>query len=232
MLKDLFDGWKGATVASLTTALVLFALYGPQDHKYAVAGEGQGSDTLTFLFSPDMLLVYFTAALFGVGFLTYTTFNRQADIMADQIKLARDEFNATHRPILEVRFVRKSRRGVEITVINTGTASAVFVSAKAVLVHCPRESSLPSPHEIGGEAFQLRRRFQPSDSDRYDVPVSVNPGEAFKAVVDGPLHVFGWIVYDSETPTPVRRTTYFGRLLQPMTSDFVQVRGDDWNFIQ
>ncbi len=84
---------------------------------------------------PSWLLVIFTAGLFAAAFVTYLTIRHQANIMAgtleqmkidavarakefetqikltnDQIKLARDEFNATHRPKIRVRQFRNASK--------------------------------------------------------------------------------------------------------------------------
>jgi len=145
------------------------------------------------------------------------------------LQLAREEFNATHRPQLEVHFVREVQNGVEITVINTGTANARFVAARAVTRRLKEFESLPSPHEIPAEGdFNLRNTFVPSASDTY---VVTRAGDAFEDGVGGPLHVFGWIVYETTDSRPVRRTTYFGRRSE-LGPELVSIEGSDWNFIQ
>jgi hypothetical protein len=147
----------------------------------------------------------------------------QGGFLWRQIKLGRDEFNATHRGQLEVKFVRDlgGSKGVEITVINTGSGKATLVSARAMKWYTIRAA--PSPHEIPGQAeFSLKTNFRPSDSDRYAITYSGRGGD-YDAV-------FGWIIYD--TADGARRTTYFGRRRDYDREYFVEIDEADWNFIQ
>jgi hypothetical protein len=162
------------------------------------------------------ILAWLTGVLAAVGLVTscFTLW---------QILLARAEFNASHRGQLEVRFVRDipADGGVEITVINTGTGKATFISARAMR----RAISLsdPSPHDIPVESkFALRTDFAPSESDRHTI--------TFRDGGRQPDSIFGWIIYD--TTDGARRTTYFGRTYNWGSEQYVDAGGPDWNLIQ
>jgi hypothetical protein len=155
---------------------------------------------------------------------------RQFDLQGLQTDIQRQEFLATHRATLEVRFVHEVAGGIEITVINTGTGTARFVAARAGIWHLLDGESFPSPHDLlEGNTFSLRDTFGPSESDRCTI---VDRGDEFAEGFGSPAHIFGWIVYDTVAPTPVRRTTYFGRRTEIMQPELSPVEGSDWNFIQ
>jgi hypothetical protein len=153
----------------------------------------------------------------------------QANSIVKSVKLNLDEFHATHRPQLEVRFVRGVPDGVEISAINVETADAIFVAARATIMHITAGDPIPSPHEIVAGDFTLRGRFEPSQSDRFTV---TKIADDFGSGFGGQRYVFGWIIYDTSTPKPTRRTTYFGRMQVPLQTQFVPVEASDWNFIQ
>lgn len=168
-------------------------------------------------------ITWFTGVLTILGLAQWVLTYRQ-------IQLSRAEFNATHRATLEVRFVREVAGGIEITVINTGTGSAQFVEARAAIWHLLAGEKFPSPHDLlPSNSFDLRSTFDPSGMDRYTVTDS---GDEFRAGFGSPAHVFGWIMYDTVSPTPARRITYFGRKTEALQPELVAVEGSDWNFIQ
>ena len=238
----MLKGWRGAAVASLVTALFFCAIYEPGS---AVA-ESQPGSAVVFLFSPDMLLVYFTAALVAVGVLTYATFNKQANIMdgtlrqmtkdataratefVDQIQLARDEFNATHRPKIRVRNLwltnpieMNKPLSAKIVLANVGDSIAFLdtfgfdfnvISLDGVLPGnlnaFPSVVWGPSAHVGLGETaeFPLESRsdFHPTH---------------YRSVVDlreKRLYCFGFVEYfDTSSPeTRKRRRTAFCRVLK------------------
>lgn len=166
--------------------------------------------------------------------------NRQADIAAVQTgilekqkEIQRQEFLITHRPRLEVRFVRDVVGGIEITVINTGGGTAKFVAARAGIWHLLDGEAFPSPHDLlAGNEFMLRDSFAASESDRCTISGPQGPGSAFKTAFSARAHIFGWIVYETEGLKPVRRTTYFGRYTVMGAPELIPVEGSDWNFIQ
>jgi hypothetical protein len=103
----------------------------------------------------DSLLVVFTGLLFAVGTV-------QSVVMIAQIKLARAEFLATHRPWLIVQVEVASdlewsvarnvngRLRVSLTVKNIGESPARLVQGNAVL---------HSGHHEDGDVLQLQERF-------------------------------------------------------------------------
>lgn len=154
----------------------------------------------------------------------------QTDILEKQKEIMRQEFLVTHRPTLEVRFVHQVSEGIEITVINTGTGVARFVEARGGIWHVLPGESFPTPHDLTEKMrFSLRDTFQPSGADRCTIS---DTADAFNAGFGGSAHLFGWIVYETEGLAPVRRTTFFGRKVEPLQPELIPVEGTDWNFIQ
>ncbi|MGI0134535.1 MAG: hypothetical protein ACREBW_06230, partial [Candidatus Micrarchaeaceae archaeon] len=82
---------------------------------------------------------------------------------------------------------------------------------------------------LPGNVFTLRKTFAPSASDRVTITGSV---DNFSEGFGSPAHIFGWIVYETISSKPVRRTTYFGRRAEPGRPELIPVEGSDWNFIQ
>jgi hypothetical protein len=131
---------------------------------------------------------------------------------------------------LEIRFVKRihgvtEAKGWEISVINTGGSDATFIGARAV--RWPETEPLPSPDCIGGEDFNLRKTFAPSERDRYTVTTWKSD---LGAGSGGSERLIGWVVY--ETTTGIRRTTYFGFETVKGQEAVRQIPGTDWNFIQ
>lgn len=97
-------------------------------------------------------------------------------------------------------------------------------------MHLHNSDPFPSPQEllVFGD-FTLRTIFGLSQSDtRVITAVANDMAEGF---VGRPTHIFGWIVYETPGPNPVRRTTYFGRRMTDNDA-FVPVEASDWNLIQ
>ncbi len=166
----MLKGWRGAVVASLATALILLAIDRPQEGGFGE--QNYRSELFASLLSPEMLLVYFTAALVAVGVLTYLTFNRQAEIMAEQIKLARAEFIATHRPKIELLEVDFDDAEILYMLANTGGSEAT-IKESWILVET---------HVAGQDVRNLRSfghddlgqmRFAPGEIKDLSVPAGV-----------------------------------------------------------
>lgn len=170
-----------------------------------------------------------------IGFLL------RADMLTRRsINLARQEFVASNRPELDIRFIRPSYltdelypNSVEIGIVNRGTSVAELTGCAARLQYYS-PTDLPHPAQIVGNAFIEPRRFIVGATDTGRIQrTGVGRGGAYDK-----LHVLGWLVYaDSNGQT---RTTYFCRVfkfVQPgllgpeEKSGFSKIADPDFNAI-
>ena len=73
------------------------------------------------------------------------------------LNLSREEFHATFRPQLEIKFIRRipESMSVEFSVINTGFGEARFIKGMALYDRMTRDD-VTSPFDLQGEKFSLR----------------------------------------------------------------------------
>jgi hypothetical protein len=172
-----------------------------------------------------LVLSIFTAVLavatIGLGILSYF-----------QIRLARTEFIASHRPLLAIRFVEISldesdKVGVEFGVINAGTSDAIVTGSSVVADFLP-DTEWPNPHDYPVNNVISPRRFSVGATDRYTVKT-----DHFVSLVDvyaeglQTLRLYGYIVYTDQLKRP--RTTFFCRLYDRRGDRFVAPDNSDYD---
>ena len=173
----------------------------------------------------------------------------RADTAKKEIGVLREQFFATHRPKLEVRFPRRlqERSGiplnqqsitVEFSVINTG-GSAATVIGSSVRLDWFYPDDLPSPDALGGRDDIIPiRNFGVSVRDRYTIKFNP-PGGLVQTITDElngkRLYLLGYIVYADGRGSEfgANRTTYFCRVADTETKLFTAISlFPDWEFIQ
>jgi hypothetical protein len=173
----------------------------------------------------------YTAVMAMFTIVLAATSGWQGWLTRQTINLAREEFEASHRPKLEVKFARNLGGDVEITVINTGDTAANFIEGRAMIVHVDALATVPSPHDLGPElSFTLRNRFGPSVADRVRIPA--DDEAIFASAAGSAICIFGWIVYVPDVAGATRRTSFFGLRENTDRAFMEAIPGSDWNFIQ
>lgn len=156
-------GWRSVSAAILIVFLAWGAFWGPTHQGKSLATETSSSNTETGGSGDDDVIAFFTVVLAAAAWVTYFTFQRQADLMAEQIKLGRDEFISTHRPriILREAFIGSVLEGEPIGVMmtfanigeTTGTIVRSMVDVEIVNMAHPNRlylhGSVENIHEIG-----------------------------------------------------------------------------------
>ena len=169
------------------------------------------------------------------------TYARQAAIMTDQIKLGREEFNASHRPNIEVHSVRllpeesspptlQAPPVAEFAIVNAGTSGCTITGSavdlgyyrplyKPHLPALPRNDIIrPQPFGIGATDNSITVQSDRVSADHHGQAIF---REAFPS--DPPyshtLYLSGWITY-AEAGENVR-TTYFRRRYNHQAERFV-----------
>jgi hypothetical protein len=145
---------------------------------------------------------------------------KTARLIEKQIKLAREEFIASHRPIMVVHAVRlldlDSARAhheqplcAEFRVINAGT-SACRVTGSAVYLDILPELDRPYLPELPPNGLVPARRYDVGTTDKVLVGTTdIRGADLFFGTDDRPAYLSGWIVYEDNAGSA--RTTFFCR---------------------
>jgi hypothetical protein len=146
-------------------------------------------------------LTLFTGVLAAVG-IAGTIFGLQ------QIKLARDEFNATHRPRIRVRYMSipigpDSGNEFDIVIANTGESDAIVISYQ-ISVRIPDE---PTPDIIVEMRPHPFKEFVLKSGERH-----LFPNKFFKWVPPDEMIFLGTIIY-TDAARQITRMTGFAREL-------------------
>jgi hypothetical protein len=169
----------------------------------------------------------------------------QADILDKQKEITRTQFFATHRPRLEIKFIRvlpvpheqipdeQPVRG-EFVIINTGPVGAT-VTGSRVRFEWFYPVDIPTPPELDGDDVIPHRRFSAGATDKVRIETDGHGGlNMFHGDNTKHLFLLGWVVYvddrGEEFGTP--RTTYFCRIFNRDNEQFFinQERFPDWEF--
>jgi hypothetical protein len=143
-----------------------------------------------------------------------------ARLIEDQIKLARQEFIASHRPLMVVHAVRllepdsartpdEQPLRAEFRVINAGT-SACRVTGSAVYLDVLPEIDRPYLPDLPPNGLVPQRWYDVGTTDRADVgSTDFRGADLFFGTDDRPAYLSGWIVYQDNAGRA--RTTFFCR---------------------
>jgi hypothetical protein len=140
-------------------------------------------------------------ATIAIGAFTYKLWDsthKLWSVTRDGLKLAGDEFNATHRPRLRVRNIRIEtvRRGhpiaVRFTVANIGeTQASIILSDISLVVTLPNgetvtyQHAIPIPDVRAGESLLIQREIGPPWAGEWKLTQAMN----------GRISIFGIIKY-------------------------------------
>lgn len=197
---------------------------------------------------PDDWVAIFTAVLSGSTLLLWNETRKAASAATEQIRLGREEFNATHRPRVRVRNIVLShpqndtsedddfKPGELITgqfyLSNIGDSPAI-IKEILCLVFVAEWGRLPMkrPYEGQNGISLSNAKLAPGSSmpwvfqsdtifTKRQAEALQHPSEAMRAFV------LGWIAYEDTTQT-IRRTA-FCRMYQPQSGRFVMVVDTDY----
>ncbi len=188
------------------------------------------------------LLFVSTVGLWGATVGLYLAGERQIRLIASisrqtdaSVNLARDEFIASHRPIMKVKLVNLVEiddecAGVQFTVVNMGQTTAHIVGSCA-MADFFSETNWPHPNDYGINNVIPPRRFVNGATDTYTIgtadPIgfmTVHAGEAEAALQ---LRFYGYIVYRDDLDNV--RTTYFCRRYNPRWDRFDPAERTDYD---
>jgi hypothetical protein len=168
-----------------------------------------------------IVIAFFTATLWYV-----TRGTLQAAI--ESIELSRNEFLATNRPLLRVRYFKPSdgkhdaRMDIRFTVVNVGKSAAHLLGSSLSIGYF-LDRSLPAPFYAAGLDVSGQRKFEIGASDEY-IFTPPRPKED----APWPLHVYGYLVYaDGQGNT---RTTAFCRRWHMNPGRFGVVDDPDYEY--
>jgi hypothetical protein len=150
-----------------------------------------------------------------------------------QLKLARDEFLTTNRPLLRVRYFRQTagvhdRIQVHFAVVNAGK-SAAHLLGSSVMVEFADPGKLGPPVYLAGQDVITPRKFEVGASDDY-VALGMGKGAEIQNNENYGkfLFVYGYLVYSDDAGNT--RTTAFGRRYLRSSDRFVKIEDDDYEY--
>jgi hypothetical protein len=194
------------------------------DDKFCAAPKGvisAGLQEIGDLLSPDSWTALATVVMaVFTGLLSLVAYQ--------QIVLSRSEFLATNRPLLRVRYFKRTdgEKDTEIdirfSVVNVGKSVAHLLGS-SIQIGWFYENGLPTPFYLGGPDVTGQRKFEVGASDEYIFRRAKPEQKIFV-----PLHVYGYLVYaDSMGNT---RTTAFCRRWIVSAQRFVKVEDPDYEY--
>jgi hypothetical protein len=160
-------------------------------------------------------------------------------------EIARLEFFASHRPKIEIKFIRllpfspskppdQQPIAVEFVVVNSGTSEAVVLGSKVALLWlCPED--VPLPNDLIGSDVVPKRSFKVGATDKATIWSDELGG--LNMVNQTPrksLYLLGWVVYVDGRGEEFgdTHTTYFGRVFDRSTMRLeISKEILDWEFI-
>jgi hypothetical protein len=159
----------------------------------------------------------------------------QADILEKQKAISRLQFITTHRPVIKVRYFRRTdianHQPVDIrfATINGGDGEATNVCVRAT-IELMKEPPLPPPMYLGVRDIDGRNKYAPGTSDDHIVIANFSGADVDPARMEGRcLYVYGYIVY-SDSLGEGTRTTAFCRMWDKMSDRFIPVDDPDWEY--
>ncbi len=165
-------------------------------------------------------------AIFTATLWYFTRGTLQTAIEA--IKLSRDEFLATNRPLLRVRYFKRTdgpndtRMDIRFTVVNVGKSAAHLLGSSLSIGYF-HDNSLPTPFYLAGVDVSGTRKFEIGASDEYvfTPPRDENPHWP-------PLYVYGYLVYADDQGNT--HTTAFCRRWYKSLARFGVVDDPDYEY--
>jgi len=185
---------------------------------------------------PDVWSALATIAVAAFTLVLAVATNVQAGLTRDAIQVARDEFNATHRPRFEMSFLRRVAEdagrsldnqpiAVQFRVENVGTGKGTIAGAAVVLDFYP-DGLLPQPDDLPRSDLMDHITFDKGAGWQFTVR---NPqlGSLIEIYEEGLqyLYLIGWIVYEDPLGP---QTTYFCRRYEGATNRFSRVTTSDY----
>jgi hypothetical protein len=187
------------------------------------------------LFYATGALVVATIGLLAFAAIQSRDVKRQLSGMQASINLARDEFIASHRPVMKVKLVNlvqieDERAGVQFTVVNMGQTVA-HVTGSCAKADFFGETDWPHPDDYGVDNVIPPGRFENGVTGTYTIstvhPVGLMAIHAGEAEATLQLRFYGYIVYSDDSGN--LRTTYFCRRYNPRWDRFDPVDRTDYD---
>jgi hypothetical protein len=182
-------------------------------------------------------LVILTGVLAVIGALQLFVFGWQGIQLKRTVDLGREEFLATHRPILQVRWVTVTAHAlnthnvdIQFGIINVGTSNATILGS-SVNAGFLLPDMWPNPHEYPRNDLIEPRRFMPGATDQYVFPLNEDIS-LLNVYAEGngeELRFYGYIVYEDDLKNT--RTTYFCRKYDRDLNRFTPVDDPDYESI-
>jgi hypothetical protein len=171
-------------------------------------------------------LTLFTGVLASVG-IAGGVFTWQ------QIRLARGEFNATHRPRLEIRSLRHSRdtgAGPDIfgfIVYNSGGSEASIVESNISFEFMSEPFPLEPPYSADRDSMgKPKIALGATHPVVWTIQLNASGMLQYDLGTDDPPNLFGYVIYEDSSET--RRTTVFCRRWDDPSNRFVSVQNEEY----
>lgn len=151
---------------------------------------------------PEAFLVYVTVPLMVfTGFLFKSTRDLARDARrssASALKMAREEYIASHRPRMRVREFKMIGPGdgnaIRWTLSNVGGSNAVIRGVRAGIQYAVNNEDLPAPSYDRCQELTTMQRFAPGNLDeQVTLPLHLKGADAARW-----LYVFGYVAYADE----------------------------------
>jgi hypothetical protein len=149
-----------------------------------------------------------------------------------QLRLAREEFISSNRPLMKVKLVEvvevdDEQAGVKFTVVNAGTSTA-YVTGSCAKAAYFFPNDWPHPNDYGVDNAIPPRRFVTGATDTYTIHTN-EPIGMIEVAAGSPqtLRFYGYIVYKDAMENV--RTTYFCRAYNPGMDRFDPVDRSDYD---
>lgn len=159
----------------------------------------------------------------------------QARLTNAALKLARDEFDATHRPHLVIRDLFRRENAITYLLVNIGDAPGTIVESRIVAEFVPlKEQNHIPPLRSAGHDDLGRLSFEVGEAKEllYEVPPDLDFNSGFKQAIrgqpSGQIYFGGTIVYSDRRGQ--RRRTLFRRSWNAAVQRFGYLRDGDLEY--
>jgi hypothetical protein len=204
------------------------------DNKECAAREGIVIAGIKWLadIKPEIWTALATVAIAAFTWTLWQSSEKMWRATADGLNLARQEFIASHRPLLKVKLVQVvegdgERAAINFTVVNVGNSNAYVIGscAKADFFF---PNDWPHPNDYGVNDVIRPRRFVAGATDNYTISTGQLMGliEVFAEGLQT-LRFYGYIVYNDAFKNT--RTTFFCREYNRGADCFSPVKRPDYD---
>lgn len=233
MLKQPF-GWRSVAVATLTAFLAWTALVQPPHREFGynaysvaapISSDERVADYTEALAAFTALLAAFTIVLAGASLW-------QGNITRNALKLARDEFNATHRPKIRIRAVGfdagktdATQFAVKFTCINVGDAPCDIVNVRSRIDRATLANAPLFRMNLDTIELESIRTLEPGEAISFATR-TYSATDAANLLPE--WDVYGFVQYADKSG--IRRLSGFWRRHTVDSETWSTPDNSDWNF--